>query len=74
MKLSEDERAADIYIEQLCLQKDLDESLEIAETLKVLEAIVAEDNSESYQSHEPLLLKQPSLSKIASGAQKFAIK
>ena len=48
MKLSEDERAADIYIEQLCLQKDLDESLEIAETLKVLEAIVAEDNSESY--------------------------
>lgn len=43
-KLSEDESVALVHIEQLCLRADLDESLKVAETLKVLEEIAAEES------------------------------
>ena len=43
LKLSEDETVALMHIEQWCLHKDLEESLEVAETLKVLEEIVSAD-------------------------------
>ena len=42
-KLSEDSSVAEMHIEQLCLQKDQNDSLEVAETLKVLEAIVSNE-------------------------------
>lgn len=43
-KLSEDENVALVHIENLCMRGvDLEESLKVAETLKVLEEIAAED-------------------------------
>lgn len=53
VKLSDNELSAQYYINTICQPRDLEESLEIAETLKVLNSISLEPKANAAQKNKP---------------------